>query len=165
MIYCSEPTDWKNLQYLVASIFREIGCETFTEKEINTLRGKVEVDVYAKDNQSTPESLYICECKFWSYPVPKNVVHAFRTVITDSGANHGYIISKKGFQSGAHDAALNSNITLRTWNEFQEEFLSIGNQASIDKLHSKLREIEKHTDSAQYSNSSASEYTENTKKD
>jgi len=164
MIYNCDPTDWKNLQDLVASIFREIGCETFTEKEIDTVRGKVEVDVYAKDNKSTPESLYICECKFWNKPVPKNVVHSFRTVIADSGANHGYIISKKGFQSGAYDAAINSNITLRSWSEFQEEFFNIWNQASIDKLSSKLREICRYADVEEYPDCNVSEYIDNTKK-
>jgi hypothetical protein len=30
--------------------------------------------------------------------VPQTVVHSFRTVVIDSGANHGLIISSGGFQ-------------------------------------------------------------------
>jgi restriction system protein len=51
-----------------------------------------------------------------------DVIHAFRSVVADSGANVGYIISSAGFQSGAFTAADLTNLRLMTWGEFQEEF-------------------------------------------
>ncbi|MDZ5726890.1 MULTISPECIES: restriction endonuclease [unclassified Acetobacterium] len=80
-------------------------------------RGTVEVDVYIE----TPNELVkqiLCECKYWNTPVTKEKVHAFRTVVYDSGAELGIMISKNGYQSGAIDAAKYSNIRLETWESF-----------------------------------------------
>jgi hypothetical protein len=51
------------------------------------------------------------------------VVHAFRTVVGDFGANWGFIISSAGFLSGAYEAARNTNVRLVDWDEFQELFV------------------------------------------
>ena len=83
----------------------------------------MEVDVYAEDLSSQPKTVYLCECKHWQSAVPQTVVHAFRTVVTDYGANWGFIISSAGFQSGAFEAAAKSNVRLLTWDEFQELFV------------------------------------------
>ncbi len=55
--------------------------------------------------------------------MPKTVVHAFRTVVTDDGANIGFMISRSGFQKGAYEAAEKSNVHLVDWYEFQALFL------------------------------------------
>jgi len=46
-------------------------------------------------------------------------VHSFQSVVSNIGANLGYIISRNEFQSGAYEAASKTNIVLLTWNEFQ----------------------------------------------
>ena len=38
----------------------------------------------------------------------------------DLGANHGFIISRNGFQSGAREAARFTNVDLLTWREFED---------------------------------------------
>lgn len=86
---------------------------------IDTVRGKVEVDVFVESPDELVKKI-ICECKFWDTPVTKEKVHAFRTVVYDSGASLGLLISKTGFQSGAIEAAKYSNVKLMTWNEFTE---------------------------------------------
>ena len=58
----------------------------------------------------------------WDNAIPQHVVHAFRTVVGDAGANRGVIVSAKGFQSGAVLAAERSNILLLSWMEFQDLF-------------------------------------------
>jgi hypothetical protein len=80
--------------------------------------------VYADDKTRQPHTVYICECKHWRKRVPKTVVHAFRTVMADAGANIGFIISSAGFQSGAFSAAANTNVRLATWDEFQATFVA-----------------------------------------
>jgi hypothetical protein len=50
------------------------------------------------------------------------VVHGFRPVVGDSGANTGLIVSSTGFQGGAIEAASYSNVRLLTWVEFQAMF-------------------------------------------
>lgn len=122
MIYLNEPIDWKDLQQKVCDVLRVCGCDASVEKTIETVRGKVDVDVHAIDPSISPSLTYLCECKYWNTAVPKNVVHGFRTVMSDYGAHVGFIISRSGFQSGAYEAAGNSNIKLVNWFEFQSLF-------------------------------------------
>jgi hypothetical protein len=66
----------------------------------------------------------ICECKNWRTNVPREVVHAFRTVMQETGANRGYIISRTGFQQGAIDAAQATNVELVAYGQFQEIYFA-----------------------------------------
>lgn len=113
------PTTWRDLQNRVAQLLSQAGYTAKTPHTINTARGTVEVDVYIESPDELIK-LIICECKFWNTAVPKEKVHAFRTVVNDSGAEVGLLISKKGFQSGAIEAAKYSNIKLITWDNFTE---------------------------------------------
>lgn len=113
------PTDWVQLQQLVARILTETGWVTQSPKTVALARGQAEIDVYAERNTSVPPSVLFCECKHWNSAVPQNVVHAFRSVVSDGGATTGYIIAKSGFQSGAKKARSYSNVQLLTWPEFQ----------------------------------------------
>lgn len=118
------PTNWKDLQNSVCRILLECGYNAETEKTIETARGQVNVDVYAIDTSRRPHITFIVECKYWASSVPKTIIHAFRSVVSDFGANVGYVVSAAGFQSGAYDAAVNSPIKLLTWEEFQREFVN-----------------------------------------
>lgn len=117
------PTNWRDLQNQVALILQECGLDCQIEKNLQTVRGSVVVDVYAEDKTTQPTAIYLCECKLWQSAVPKTVVHAFRTVVSDFGANWGFVISSAGFQSGAFDAVVNSNIRLITWMDFESLFV------------------------------------------
>lgn len=121
-IFDREPASWQELQDMVGQLFGEIGCEVKTSVEIENVRGKKEIDVFVRDMLSTPVAVYLCECKFWKRAVPQEVVHAFRSVMADVGAHRGYIISSRGFQRGAHEAATNTNIDLVTFTELQAIF-------------------------------------------
>ena len=123
MINSLPPRDWHDLEIQVARIMEESGFIVDSEKNIKTVRGIVNIDVYAEDISQKPKIIYLCECKYWQKAIPKSVVHSFRSVVNDFGANCGLIISSYGFQSGAFTAATNSNIMLLTWKEFQELFL------------------------------------------
>ena len=113
------PTNWKELQELVAYYFNYSGYDAITPYKIETVRGEVEVDVFVNAGKELGENV-ICECKFWDTPIPQEKIHAFRTVIHDYGASLGIIISKVGFQKGAYSAVNYSNIKLLTWEEFLE---------------------------------------------
>jgi len=123
VINSSLPKDWRDLQIQVEKIMKESGFIADSEKDIETVRGIVNIDVYAEDTSQKPKMIYLCECKFWQKAIPKSVVHSFRTVVNDFGANWGLIISSHGFQSGTFSAAANTNIRLLAWEEFQELFL------------------------------------------
>lgn len=111
------PSDWKNLEKRVCELLNEAGYLSENSKKINTVRGTVEVDIFSTSDDELIKQ-FICECKFWSRPVPKEKIHAFRTVVNDSGSTLGIFISKMGYQSGAYEAAYCSNILLKDWNGF-----------------------------------------------
>ncbi len=124
MINESIPKSWRALQSEVAQILSECGLKTQIEKEINTARGKIKVDIYVKDDTQTPPIIYLCECKYWERNVPQNIIHSFRSVVENYGANWGLIISKKGFQKGSYDAATYTNMKLLNWQQFQLLFVN-----------------------------------------
>lgn len=115
----SPPKTWQELQDKVRRLYSECGWIATTEEKINTARGPVIVDVLARDQRQTPPLTVICECKCWGRRVPKSVVHSLRTVISDYGANWGILISSKGFQRGAFEAAAHSNLKLLDWSGFE----------------------------------------------
>ncbi len=124
LIEASLPVEWHELQVKVEQIYKECGFETEIDKNVSLARGSVDVDVYAEDRSNDPVATYICECKLWNNSrIPRSVVHSFRTVISDSGANFGIIISAEGFQSGAIEAAGNSNVLLFTFSQFQNQYI------------------------------------------
>jgi len=110
-VFDRDPKDWRDLQILVAQLFREMDCEASVEVPVSLVRGETKkVDVLVHDNSREPKSVYIIECKHWKRHVKQEVVHAFRTVVSDQNAHQGFIISQKGFQRGAHQAI---NSTMR----------------------------------------------------
>ncbi len=112
-----KPETWTELQDMVAHYFNYSGYEAITPCKIETVRGEVEVDVFVKADNELSNRI-ICECKYWNTPIPQEKIHAFRTVVNDSGASLGIFISKLGFQKGAIVAADRSNIKLFTWEQF-----------------------------------------------
>jgi hypothetical protein len=121
-IFDREPTDWRDLQNMVGQLFTELCCTVQVSVTVPLVRGKKEIDVLADDPHTYPPSRYAIECKYWSNPVPQEVVHSFRTVVSDLGAHRGIIVSKVGFQSGSFEVADNTNIDLFTFDELQSVF-------------------------------------------
>jgi restriction system protein len=122
LIEANVPDRWEDLERQAARILEECGYEVSVQHTVPLARGSVKVDVYAIEHTSPPNVL-VLECKNWRMAAPKTVVHAFRTVVTDSGANIGFVISGAGFQEGAIEAARYTNIRLVTWEEFQTVFV------------------------------------------
>ncbi len=56
MIFDRDPTDWSDLQNLVAKMFWELGCDIAVGQHVDLVRGKNEVDVLVKDPGTTPTS-------------------------------------------------------------------------------------------------------------
>jgi restriction system protein len=122
MITSVVPDSWQDLQHQTARILEECGFDVELEKKIQTVRGEVEIDVYAEEIVKGRKYRILCECKHWKTRVPQNVIHGFRTVVADIGANVGYLISLNGFQSGAFSAAELTNLELVDWEQFQLAF-------------------------------------------
>lgn len=122
MITAKTPDDWKQLQIEVGRLLAECGFTVEIEKKVETVRGQVELDVYAQEEVKGRKYSIVCECKHWKSRIPQNVVHGFRTVVADMGANVGYIVSIAGFQEGAFKASELTNIELVTWEALQAKF-------------------------------------------
>lgn len=122
LIEAAPPTTWQELEANVARILGECGYEVEVQKHVALARGDVNIDVWA-DEHASPPNVIAVECKNWVTPVTRHEVHAFRTVVGDSGANTGLLVSSAGFQRGAMAAAAYSNVRLLDWIEFQEMFV------------------------------------------
>jgi hypothetical protein len=115
--------NWTALQERVKELFLEMGYQARSPYSIELAgRGKKEIDVLVEDPNASIVTKYVIECKWWNSSVPQDTVHAFHTVVIGCGANAGYIISKIGFQSGAREAARQTNIQLLTFEELQRAF-------------------------------------------
>lgn len=125
MIENPYPSDWKALQTGVARLFNEIGLKATTEVKMKTPRGEVEIDVSAVDEASVDKIRYIVECKNWDSAIPQTVVHAFTTVMAETGSNIGSIVSQKGLQVGAERYTNSTNIVGMTYLELQQRYFSV----------------------------------------
>ena len=87
VITARQPEDWRGLQRDVAAILDECGFAVEVGKTVQLARGQAAVDVHAVENIGGRTHRIFCECKLWKSAVPQHVVHSFRTVVADGGAN------------------------------------------------------------------------------
>jgi restriction system protein len=123
MISRKTPISWQELQLHTSRILSEAGFTTEIEKNVPSARGISNIDVYAEENLSGRKNIILIECKYWKSNVDKSVIHSFRSIIDDIGANSGIIVTMNGFQRGSFEASQFSNVELVTWSEFQDMFL------------------------------------------
>jgi len=116
------PASWQELEIMTELAFTEMGYESKRAHKLDTVRGSVEIDVYAVKRSTPIPTIVLCECKHWDKPVPQNIVHSFRSVCADSGAHFGLIISKMGFQRGAENSRSATNVHLMDFSSFQTTF-------------------------------------------
>lgn len=116
------PDTWENLQVMIGQILEECGMTVEVEKKVTSVRGTVEIDVYAEEEINGRKYSIVCECKYWKNSIPQNVIHGLRTVLNDLGCNIGYVVTTSKFQSGSVQAAEKTNLVLMTWEDFQDAF-------------------------------------------
>ncbi len=119
------PSHWRELQDAVCRLFNDIGLVARTNVPIETPRGTVNLDVFATDENSVDKIRYIVECKNWESAIPQSVVHSFTTVMHETGANIGFIVSKHGLQSGAEGYTKNTNIVGLTYADLQKRYFAV----------------------------------------
>lgn len=138
MFTVERPTDWRDLQQNVALILSVSGFKVEIQKKLDGARGTVEVDVYGEEEVAGRKYVVVCECKHWKAKIPQTVIHGFRTILGDLGANLGYIITTSDFQSGSFAASRSSNVKLLTWENFQIEFEASWYPKVIDQVNNQL---------------------------
>lgn len=103
---------WKEYQTKAAEFFRSIGLKAAIEHEVSGARGVHRIDVYVEGAYMGIGFRWVVECKSWKTNVPKEKVMALSSIIQHIGADRGFLLSEKGFQSGAILAARKTNIAL-----------------------------------------------------
>ena len=94
-------SNWRDYQEAAAAVFRDLRCNADVEKTVKGARGEHKIDVYVTFTKFAHECCWIVECKLWSKPVPREVVHTLCSKVQDIGADRGVIFSESGFQEGA----------------------------------------------------------------
>ena len=116
----STTPDWYNFQEDICSHFNSLGADAKTNQTVQGIRTLHDVDILVKTKFLGANLTWVVEAKDWKSNIPKEKVFALRTIVDDIGADKGFIISQKGFQSGAYEAAISSNISLLTFEELKK---------------------------------------------
>lgn len=116
-----QPKDWKDLQVKVKEIYEDLGCEVKEDVPVKGARIKHKIDVLAFFEFAGQKFRIAIECKYWNTKVKKIQVSSLIGVLADIGAEKGIIVSKMGFQSGAHRLAAYTNIELLTFDELKKK--------------------------------------------
>ncbi|WP_440856618.1 restriction endonuclease [Pseudomonas syringae] len=103
---------WYEFQEQIAEHFRTLGVSAKTNISVEGVRTFHDVDVLVSTKFLGAEITWIVEAKSWKSKVPKEKVLALRSIVDDTGADRGFLISEKGFQSGAWEAAHKTNVEL-----------------------------------------------------
>ena len=112
-------SDWFQFQEEICLYFNSVGVNSQTNVSISGVRTSHDIDILIKTKFLGHDVTWIIETKKWDRKVSKLHVLALRSIVEDVGADKGFIISEKGFQRGAFEAAKNSNVGLLTFMELK----------------------------------------------
>ena len=107
--------DWFLFQEEIKDYFENLGCEATTNITLKGVRTSHDIDVLIKSKFLGHNITWVIEAKKWKSKVSKLHVLALRQIIDDLGSDKGFIISEKGFQKGAIEAAKKTNVELLTF--------------------------------------------------
>ncbi|RZK43405.1 MAG: restriction endonuclease [Pedobacter sp.] len=111
---------WFKFQEDIKSIFTEMGCDAQSNAKLVGARTTHDIDVLIRSRYLGQPIQWIIEAKNWNKKVSKLHVLALRKIVEETGADKGILVSQKGFQSGALEAAELSNIELLTFDQLIE---------------------------------------------
>ena len=113
-------TRWRAYQEEVADYFRAVGFDAETDATVAGVRTTHNVDVVVTTEVLGMPLTWLVECKHWARRVPKEKVFALRQIVADVGADRGFLMTEAGYQRGALEAAVNTNVHLRSLADLQE---------------------------------------------
>ena len=136
---------WERYQEEAAAFFRSLGLKAeVNAKKLRGARATHDVDVWVYGSIYGLEFRWVIECKAWKSNVPKEKVMALIAICQDLGADKGFLLSEKGFQSGAIRGAENTNVVLTSLadlNEITQQFVEAEalSRLQLDIIHVKDR--------------------------
>ena len=126
---------WQEYQALAAASFEEMGCSVAIDTRLQGVRSAHDIDVVVRFTRWGIDQLWIVECKHQRRKVPKSSVETLKSIVSDVGADKGFLLSESGFQPAAEAAANKTNLSLLTLKELQD-------RASPDVRSSLLSQLE-----------------------
>ena len=111
--------NWYIFQEEIKNHFISLGCQAQTNISVHGIRTVHDIDILVESKFLGHTIKWIIEAKRWNTKVSKLHVLALRQIVDDIGTDKGFIISERGFQKGAFEAANNTNIDLLTFNELK----------------------------------------------
>jgi len=114
---------WQDYENNAYDLFRSTGHRCQRDVILQGVRGSHQIDVVVDLAVPIGNHRWLVECKHWSRRVGKRDLQSFKTAIDDIGADHGYLLSEKGFQKGAREMASTLNISLCSLSELREHFV------------------------------------------
>jgi Restriction endonuclease len=128
-------------QEQVAEFFRSRGLSVEIEYKVEGARAKHQIDVWATGHLYGLPIRWAVECKDWATNIPKERVVALYSIVQDVGADHGFLLSEKGFQSGAIQFACRTNITLSSIANLAEITSAFVREDALSKILVRLERL------------------------
>jgi hypothetical protein len=125
---------WREYQEEAAQFYRSLGMVTRVDAPLDGARGHHKVDVLVEFERIGINHRWVVECKLWKRRIPKERVLILQGVVSDVGADRGFLLSEVGFQSGAVTAARFANVTLTNLADLREN-------AGLDAQNARLKQI------------------------
>lgn len=138
----SETADWYQFQENICSYFTSIGAVAETNVTLQGVRTKHDIDVLVTTKFLGEDLTWIIEAKKWKNKVNKLQVLGLRAIVEDIGADRAFIISEAGFQSGAYEAAENTNVKLKTFEELKIDTRELVEEEIIKTYKKRLEILE-----------------------
>lgn len=133
--------EWMNYQLEVSRFFGDLGMKAQVDQTVRGVRTSHDIDVLVRGSYAGFDITWVVECKAWRSRIPKEKVLALRQIVDDVGADPGFIMAESGYQSGALEAALVSNVTLTSIADLIERLRN-------DLATTKLAKLEHRVDEA-----------------
>lgn len=129
---------WKYYQNQAADFFRSLGLEAETDVTIQGVRTKHDIDVQVKSHHVGFDVMWIVECKHWNSKVSKLHVLALREIVSDTGADRGILLAENGFQSGAFEASMLTNVQVTSLVDLNRSASHAVNSMRLRELFDRL---------------------------
>ncbi len=131
--------DWERYQEDVAEHFRSLDLDAQTEVTFDGVRTTHDLDVLVRGEFLGIAVIWVVECKHWAKPVPKEKVMVLRQIVTDTGADRGFLMSESGYQKGALEAATATNVQLTSLMDLRETSSHELGIAKLRKLFARVQ--------------------------
>lgn len=138
----SKKIDWFEFQEDIKDHFNSLGADAETNVRVQGVRTCHDIDVLVKTRFLGENITWVVEAKHWKSKVTKAQVLVLRSIVDDIGADRGFIISVAGFQSGAFEAANDTNVKLKTFDELKIDTKGLIEAEILKTYHKRLSFLE-----------------------